>query len=226
MESSAYQARFLSVARMLWDASEGNSAAIPQHYADWLSHEYVDGDCSMVPLLSKFNYVESIEDFEFDEAIELLGKVNPSDWPNIEDVEEVDIEKLLNIYDEDACSMETSDFVEDNLGTAQRVERVIEKVIESVIGEPVEKIRGKSGSFPSAANKFLQEGDGTFSGTFMHKNHKFNFEIAPTEMGWLCTYRMDESTLDGLPPLLDENKAEDDPTKKKYDRSLRNRGWK
>jgi hypothetical protein len=37
---------------------------------------------------------------------------------------------------------------------------------------------------------------------------------------------MDESTLDGLPPLLDENKAEEDPTKKKYDRSLRNRGWK
>ena len=210
---------------MLWDASEGNAASIPQHYADWLSHDYADGDCSMVPLLTKFEYTESLEDFEWDEAVEMLGKVNPSDWPNIEDVQEVDVEKLLGVDNEDDNDSHY-EFVEDNLGTAERVEKVLAKIIESVLGEPVEKIRGKSGSFPSAANQFLQQGDGTFSGTFMHGDHKFNFEIAPTESGWLCTYRMDESTVDGLSPLHDEDKHEEDPTKKKYDRTTRNRGWK
>ena len=209
---------------MLWDASEGNPAGIPSNYAEHLYHRYVDGSVSLVGLLPKFGNVDFVEDFELDEAIELLGKVNPGDWPNVEDIEGVNVEELLKIYDEDAAP--GFDFVEDNLGTAERVEKVLAKVIESVLGEPVEKIRGKGGSFPSAANQFLQSPDGTFEGSFQHGNHKFNFEIAPTEAGWLCTYRMAEQTLDNLPPLHNEDKNEEDPTKKKYDRTVRNRGWK
>ena len=221
----AYSARYLSIARMLYDASEGDPATIPQHYLDYLNHDYVDGDISLVPILSKFDCSEYIEDFELDEAIQLLGKISPEDWPDMADITEVNVEKLLCVYDD--IDEETElDFVEDNLGTAERVEKVIAKVIESILGEPVEKIRGKSGSFPSGANGFLQESDGTFSGSFMHGNHKFLFEIAPTESGWLCTYRLSEQTLDKLPPLPDEHKKEEDPTKKKYNRTIRNRGWK
>lgn len=207
---------------MLWDASEGNPADIPEHYLAHLNHEYIDGDISLVPAISKFEYTESIEDFEWEEAVELLGKVNPDDWPLIEDIEGVNVEELLKIYDEDAS---TFDYVEDNLGTAEKVEKVIKETIKSVLGEEVDKIRSRSGQFPSAANKFLQDSDGTFAGSFMHGDHKFLFEIAPMESGWLCTYRLSEQTLDKLPPIPQEDKEEDDPKKKDYTRRIRNRGW-
>ncbi len=224
MDDKAFQAKYLSAARLLWEAAEGCFEDIPSDYARHLSHTFINGDVSLGSLLPVVTNYSEMEFEDIEEAIELLGRISPNDWPNIEDVQEVDAKKLLGIDDTDEEN--EFDFVEDNLGTAERVEKVIAKVIESILGEPVEKIRGKGGSFPSAANGFLQESDGTFSGSFMHGNHKFNFEIAPTESGWLCTYRLSEQTLDGLPPLPEEHKKEDDPTKKKYNRSIRTRGWK
>jgi hypothetical protein len=69
MSDAAYTAKFLLTSRLLWDACEGIPQDIPANYCEHLRHEYIDGDCSMVPLISKFDYVESIEDFELDEAI-------------------------------------------------------------------------------------------------------------------------------------------------------------
>ena len=74
----------------------------------------------------------------------------------------------------------------------------------------------------STKNNFLQEDDGTFAGTFMHDNNKFLFEIAPTEDGWVCTYRMHWESLDKLPPLSQEEKE----GKKDHTRRIRHRGWK
>jgi len=218
---SAYFAKYLSIARMLWDASEGDPLGIPSHYSNHLSHTYVDGDISLAPLLNRFEEYEFVEDYEFDEAVELLGKVRPEDWPNIEDIESVNLRDLLNPPSEDEV-----DFAEDNLGTAQTVEKGLAKVIESVLGEPVDNIRGGGGGYPSSDNKFLQEGDGTFKGTFKHGENKFEFEIFPDESGWTVTYRLSADSLDGLPPFHDEDKGEDDPTKKDYTRKSRNKGWR
>jgi hypothetical protein len=218
---SAYFAKYLSIARMLWDASEGDPLGIPSHYSNHLAHTYVDGDISLAPLLNRFEDYEFIEDYEFDEAVELLGKVRPEDWPNIEDIESVNLRDLLNPLSEDEV-----DFAEDNLGTAQTIEKGLAKVIESVLGEPVDNIRGGGGGYPSSDNNFLQEGDGTFKGTFKHGEHKFDFQIFPDENGWTVTYRLSAESLDSLPPFHDEDKDEDDPTKKDYTRKSRNKGWR
>ena len=220
---AAYRAKYLGIARMLWEASEGCPAGIPEHYAENLGHTYVDGDVSLVSLLPKFDYVEGLEDFELEEAIEYLGKVNPEDWPDIESIEGVSVERLLE-YCGNATFAETfEDFVEDNLGTAEKVEKTLIEVISSVFGDKVSTIRSEKGYYANPKNNFLQEDDGTFAGTFKYGDNKFIFEVAPTEEGWVCTYRLHWDSIEKLPPLHEQDKNEKD---KSYTRHVRNRGWK
>jgi hypothetical protein len=216
---SAYQAKYLGIARLLWQASEGDPASIPANYCEHLNHEYVDGDISLVSLLPKFESFSELEDYEVEEAIEMLGKVSPEDWPNSIDIEGVSVEDLLKVYDEDACEF---DFVEDNLSAAERVEKVLIESISDVFGDRVSTIRSEKGYFPNPKNKFLQEDDGTFAGTFMYDGNKFIFEVAPAEDGWICTYRMHWDSVDKLPPYSDE----ENPDKNDYTRRVRHRGWK
>lgn len=215
---SAYQAKYLGIARLLWQASEGDPASIPANYCEHLNHEYVDGDISLVSLLPKFESFSELEDYEVEEAIEMLGKVSPEDWPNSADIEGISVEDLLKVYDEDACSL---DFVEDNLSTAEKVEKVLIEVISSVFGDRVSTIRSEKGYFANPKNNFLQEDDGTFAGTFMYDGNKFIFEVAPAEDGWICTYRMHWDSVDKLPPYTDE----ENPEKTDYTRRVRHRGW-
>lgn len=204
---------------MLWEASEGDPLSIPADYCEHLRHEYVDGDLSLVSLLNKFDYTEGLEDFEVEEAIEMLGKVSPEDWPNIQDIEGVSVEDLLHVYDENASEF---DFVEDNLSTAEKVEKVLIEVISSVFGDRVSTVRSEKGYYANPKNNFLQEDDGTFAGTFEYDGNKFLFEVAPAENGWLCTYRMHWDSIDKLPPI----NQSDDETQTDYTRHVRHRGWK
>ena len=207
------------MARLLWQASEGDPSRIPASYAEHLSHEYYDGDISLVGLLPKVENYSELEDHEIEEAIEMLGKVTPSDWPEVDDIEGVSLEELLRVYDEDASEF---DFVEDNLSTAEKVEKGLIEVISSVFGDKVSTIRSEKGYFANPKNNFLQEDDGTFAGTFMYDGNKFMFEIAPAEDGWICTYRMHWDSVDKLPPIPQQ----DDQNDNDYTRRVRNRGWK
>ncbi len=110
------------MARLLWQASEGDPCRIPSNYAEHLNHTYADGDLSLVGLLPKIEDYSELEDFEIEEAIEMLGKVSPGDWPNVEDIEGISAEDLLKVYDEDVSEF---DFVEDNLSTAEKVEKCL-----------------------------------------------------------------------------------------------------
>ena len=219
MADAAYQAKYLGMARLLWQASEGDPSRIPADYAEHLNHVYYDGDISLVGLLPVVEDYSELEEFEIDEAIEMLGKVAPGDWPEVEDIEGVSLEELLRVYDQDASSF---DFVEDNLSTAEKVEKVLIEVISSVFGDKVSTIRSEKGYFANPKNNFLQEDDGTFAGTFMYDGNKFIFEVAPAEDGWLCTYRMHWDSVDKLPPIPQQ----DDASKTDYTRKVRNRGWK
>ena len=219
---AAYQAKYTSMARLLWEASQGDPGGIPQDYCEHLAHSYVDGDISLVPLLRKFECFSECEDFELEEAIEMLGKVNPNDWPNVEDIEGVSVEELLRIYDEDATDLEGLNFVEDNLGTAEKVEKVLTEAISSVFGDKVSNIRSEKGFYANPKNKFLQQDDGTFGGMFTYDGRKYLFEVAPTESGWLCTYRIHHKEIDKLPPIPDEDTTDVND----YTRRLRHRGWK
>lgn len=219
MDDKAFQAKYLSMARLLWQASESCPENIPGDYAGHLSHIYVDGDVSMGILLPKVESFSELEEFEIEEAIEMLGKVNPGDWPDVGEIEGVSLEGLLRVYDEDACSV---DFVEDNLSTSERVEKVLAEVISSVFGDKVSTIRSEKGYYANPKNNFLQEDDGTFAGTFTYGDNKFIFEVAPSEDGWLCTYRMHWDSVDKLPAISQQ----DDQNRNDYTRHVRNRGWK
>jgi hypothetical protein len=173
---------------------------------------------SLAPLLNRVEDFSELDDFEWDEAVEMLGKVSPNDWPNIEDIEGVSLAELLRVYDEDGSEY---DFVEDNLSTAEKVEKTLIEAISSVFGDKVSTIRSEKGYFASPKNNFLQEDDGTFAGTFMYDGHKFIFEVYPDEKGWGCTYRMHWNSIDKLPPYHDE----EDPKKTDYTRRVRHRGW-
>ncbi len=219
MADAAYQAKYLSMARLLWQASEGDPSRIPLDYAEHLNHVYYDGDISLVGCLPLVEDYSELEDHEIEEAIEMLGKVTPSDWPDVEDIEGVSLGELLRIYDRDASEF---DFVEDNLSTAEKVEKVLIEVISSVFGDKVSTIRSEKGYFANPKNNFLQEEDGTFAGTFMYDGNKFMFEVAPAEDGWLCTYRMHWDSVDKLPPIPQQ----DDQKDNNYTRKVRNRGWR
>jgi hypothetical protein len=184
-----------------------------------LNHEYIDGDISFASLLSRLDYTEGLESWEIEEAIEMLGKVNPEDWPDLEDIESVSAEDLLIDNPE---VKEDYDFVEDNLSTAEKVEKVLIETISSVFGDKVTEIRSEKGYFPNPKNKFLQEDDGTFAGTFKYDDKKYLFEIFPDEQGWTVTYRMHWADVDKLPKLSDS----DNEKSTDYTRQVRNRGWR
>ncbi len=217
---SAFTAKYLGIARLLWQASEGDPSRIPQDYAEHLNHSFVDGDISLGSLLPLVEDYSELEDFEIEEAIEMLGKVNPDDWPLLEDIEGVSLSDFLRAFDDEG--EEEYDFVEDNLSTAEKVEKVLIEVISSVFGDKVSTIRSEKGFYANPKNNFLQADDGTFEGTFMYDGHKFMFEVYPDEQGWGVTYRLHWNSVDKLPPHHDE----DDPEKNDYTRRVRHRGWK
>jgi hypothetical protein len=219
VDDKAFQVKYLPMARLLWEASEGCPENIPSDYARHLSHTYVDGDVSLGELLRKVEDYSEMEDVEIDEAIEILGRVNPEDWPAIEDVEGVSLEEILRVYDEDASEF---DFVEDNLSTAEKVEKVLVEVISSVFGDRVSSIRSEKGYYANPKNNFLQDEDGTFAGTFDYEGNKFIFEVYPDESGWGVTYRLHWDSIDKLPPYHDE----ENPEETDYTRRVRHRGWK
>jgi hypothetical protein len=217
---SAFTAKYLGIARMLWQASEGDPSRIPQDYAEHLNHSFVDGDISLGSLLPLVEDYSEMDEVEIEEAIEMLGKVTPEDWPPLEDIEAVSLDEFLRAFDDEGEG--EYDFVEDNLSTAEKVEKVLIEVISSVFGDKVSTIRSEKGFYANPKNNFLQEDDGTFAGTFMFGDHKFMFEVYPDEQGWGVTYRLHWDSVDKLPPYHDE----DDPETNDYTRRVRHRGWK
>lgn len=214
---SAYLSQYPAMLALLRESSGGDFARIPDSYLENFLHRYANGDISLLPAISNLTNTEFAEDWQIEEAVETLSRVNPLEWPNCEDIESIDFEELL-------CENDIEyDFVEDNLGTSEKVEKVLKSVIESVFGKGVTTIRDEKGNFPSPGNNFLQEEDGTFAGTFMFGAHKFKFEIAPSEAGWLCTYRVAESTLDKLERPMYKNKRKDLAQDLK---SVRSKAWR
>jgi hypothetical protein len=169
----------------------------------------------MVGLLPKITDISGLEDYEIDEVLGLLSKVNPSDWPYPEDIETINTEELLHIYDEDAS---TADFAETPGTTSERAELVLRHAIESVFGDTVDKVRSTSGKYPDVDNQYLQEPDGSFKGSFEYDGKKFDFQLEPDELGWTLQYRMTASAFDKLPPITDMDSQ--------VDESARNKGWR
>jgi hypothetical protein len=209
--------------RLLIEATHGDYSEIPQGYLDYFNHEFSDGDISLVPAVNTFENTDFLEIWEIEEAVETLSKVDPRQWPDVDDIVRVDVPALLDFDDsplpKDAANWE---YVEDNLGTSEKVQKALKGVIESVFGKGVSQVRSKTGQYPSAKNNFLLEKDGTFAGIFKFEDYTFEFEVAPTERGWLCTYRLDEKSLEKLEKPQFKGKREHKVSRRK----VRNRGWR
>lgn len=218
---AAYAAKVLPAARTLWNAAQGDCSRISDFYAECLQHRYSDGSVSLVPAIVAFDNTDALEDWQFDEAVELLSRVNPENWPDLKDIDRIDLEGLLSEFN---SGDKEPEFVEDNLGTSDAVQSALQQVIESVFGDKITEIRSAKGHYPSPDNDFLQLEDGTFAGTFRHDKYKFDFEIAPTENGWLCTYRINAKSLSEIP--RSDGKEREQKRKKEYqNRKIRFRGW-
>lgn len=219
MLDAAYTAKYLGVARMLWNASEGDPSRIPSSYLRHLDHTWSDGDISLVGCLDRFDCSENIEDFELEEAIELLGKVNPDDWPDPESIESVDPAALLRDNDDNHDDDDESfDFAEITL--EEKVEQVLTHIIESVFGQKVDKVRSMTGKFFGKDNNYGKSEDGSFTGRFEFDGKKFNFQIHPDPEGWSIQYRMMAESYDSLPPVPHEMGK-----KKEEEQHTRGRGW-
>lgn len=216
----SYLTKISPIARLLVESSKGDFSTIPEWYSNFLYHEYDDGDVSMMGTLPKFESEYGLESWELDEIFEVLSKVDPEKWPLPQDVTAVDADNILAYhFSEDS---ETLNYIEDNLGASDKVQKVLKAVIESVLGDSVSSIRDFRGKYPSTKNNFLQNSDGTFEGTFNHGDLQFIFEVTPTESGWICSYRLDEKSLDQLDSPASSNKQ---VKVHKVKKSLRHRGW-
>ena len=218
---SAYQARYIPVARMLWEGSEADPSRIPRHYAEHLSYKYVDGDVSLASLIDRFQGYQGLEDYELEEVIEILGKVSPNEWPDPESVKSVDVESLLRVYD--TCGEEEEfSYVETEVPgtTSEKAEKVLRHAIESVFGDKVQKVRSAKGEYPDEENGYLQEANGAFKGTFEFDGKDFDFTLEPDEAGWTLQYRMTASSFDSLPPV-----PPDSVEGENVEKTRRNRGW-
>jgi hypothetical protein len=218
MSDSAYYAQCVPAALLLLEASGGNPSVIPPAYLDFFEHTFTDGDVSLVSKISTFSDFELLEHEQFIEILEDIAKVNPEEIPYPDSIQRID----CSIYFDESPS-DCFDFAEDNLGLSEKVEKCVESCIGSVFGGQVQNIRDRKGRYAGIENNFLREEDGTFSGTFSHEGLTFLFELAPTESGWLCTYRLREKTLDKYPSAP---KIEKDREKKVEEaRRIRSLGW-
>lgn len=223
MSDTAYMALAKRSLPLLIEGVKGDFASIPDQYLEYLAHEYSDGDISLLPALSRLEGADELEPWQFEEVLEALGKVDPNEWPDLYNIESIFAPGILDKFSETLENEDELQYVEDNLGTSEKTQKVLKGVIESVFGEPVEKIRSRQGKFPSQSNNFLQEKDGTFAGTFQFKDHLFEFEIAPTERGWICTYRLTEGSLDKLEKPQFKQKKQG---KVHHRRKVRSQGWR
>jgi len=202
---------------MLWNASEGNPSGIPSSYLRHLDHTWDDGDISLAGCLDRFDCSEEITDLDIEEAIELLGKVNPEDWPDVENIKTINIDELLFREDEG----ETEDYNESEHELSEKVEKVLTHCIESVFGEKVTKVRTANGKYFTKDAQYGQDGEGSFKGSFEFNGSKFSFQIYPDESGWSVSYRLNPESLDSLPPIPPE-----DGKQEVEERKTRNKGWR
>lgn len=226
MSDSAYLASSRKSLEYLIEGASGDLGSIPQYYLDYFAHIYQDGDISLLPALSKVKDAEDLEPWQLDEVLDVLEKVNPNEWPDLDSINSISAPHLLgqNPVEDNFSERDGWEYVEDNLGTSEKVQKALKGVIESVFGDDVSTIRSKKGKFPSPENNFLQDKDGTFAGTFKFEGHTFEFEIAPTEKGWICTYRVGEDSLDKLEkPNL---RKHGEKPKDRGPRRVRNQGWR
>ena len=184
------------VVNMLWEVSGGNLANIPASYLEPLGFEYSDGSVSLLNTLDKVDFSEGVTYEEFSEVVEKLIRVDPSEWPFAESIEEIQVSKLLYEVEEQALEFSEADFdFADGDDMSSKIELFLKKVIASVYLDGVTSVTDKDGNPPNEDNNYLLADDGkSFSGIFYdappnENAKKFPFKISEKKDGnWQIRY--------------------------------------
>jgi hypothetical protein len=177
--------------------SGGVFARIPENYSHHLTHEYSDGDISLLSRIHTFEFSEEMEDWQVEEAVHMLAKVDPGDWPEPDSITSISLD---DVYHEAEYSYaETEDFAEvSDMEYGTKVAKMFKSAIESVFGAEVDSVGTSKGEIPSKSNGYCKDGDG-FRGTFEHEGKKFTFELCKDEKNeWHLAYKLDKASRDKL----------------------------
>lgn len=184
----------------LLQGSGGSFSRIPESYAQHLTHEYTDGSVSLLSKINTFEFSPELEDWQVQETLEDLMKVNPADWPLLDDIAIVDLDAVYRgDYEPDFDFAEFEDFAEvSDMEYGNKVGRMFKSAIESVFGQEIDAVGDQSGKAPSRSGGYCKDGDG-FRGTFEHDGKKFHFELCKDDAGdWHLAYSLDKAARDKL----------------------------
>jgi hypothetical protein len=149
--------------------------------------------------IDTFAFSPDLEDWQIGEAIESLTKVDPADWPLLDDIETISLDAVYHGDPDPVLDYSEYDFGEvSDMEYGKKVARMFKSAIESVFGQEVSSVGDSSGRTPSKSGGYCKDGDG-YKGTFEHDGKKFEFELCKDEVGdWHLAYRLDKASKDKL----------------------------
>jgi hypothetical protein len=206
------------VTDLLWETTQGDPSSFPRSYLENLRYEFSDGKVSMLELIDRVDLGPDATYEDYCEVVDRLMSVDPSQWPDPEDVVEVPASHLLYEIEQDFDFSEfdfADEVVEQEMvaegpeGTvaeagvaeeqvdplSQKMEMFFKKVIASVYLDGVTSVTDAQGNPPNEANNYLLSSDGkTFSGIFYdspgnQQAKQFPFTIQEKSDGkWVISY--------------------------------------
>lgn len=194
---SQYQTQALRAVQTLMQGSGGVFSRIPESYANHLAHNYCDGDISLLSKINTFEFSEDLEDWQIEEAIHSLAKVDVDEWPDPKDISAINLDAVY--HNVESNIEETEDFAEvSDLEYGNKVGRLLKSAIESVFGQEVDAVGTSRGEGPSKNNRYCKDGD-CFKGSFTHDKKQFKFEFACDDNNeWHLAYELTKASRDKL----------------------------
>jgi hypothetical protein len=205
-EDRAFADAAKRVTDLLWETTGGNPSAFPRSYLETLRHEFAEGTVSMLEVIDRIDLGPDATYDDYCEVVDALMEVDPSFWPNPEDVVETPASLLFEIEpNHDFSEFNFADEVieEEVVGGVQgatdplsdKMETFFKKVISSVYLDGVTDVTDAQGNPPNASNNYLMAADGkSFSGIFYDNptgkgGKKYPFTITENQQGaWQIKY--------------------------------------
>ena len=194
------------VADLLWETTGGNLSEFPKSYLETLRHEFAEGTVSMLEIIDRIDLGPEATYDDYCEVVDALMEINPSLWPNPEDVVETPAGLLFEVEpDYDFSEFDFADevieeevVVEEQGGAdplSDKMETFFKKVIASVYMDGVTDVTDPEGNPPNASNNYLMAPDGkSFSGIFYdsppnEEAKQYPFTITENQQGvWQIKY--------------------------------------
>jgi hypothetical protein len=194
------------VTDLLWETTGGNLSEFPKSYLETLRHEFAEGTVSMLEIIDRIDLGPEATYDDYCEVVDALMEVDPSLWPNPEDVVETPAGLLFEVEpDYDFSEFDFADevieeevVVEEQGGAdplSDKMETFFKKVIASVYMDGVTDVTDPEGNPPNASNNYLMAPDGkSFSGIFYdsppnEEAKQYPFTITENQQGvWQIKY--------------------------------------